>query len=336
MLEEAIVEAKTIKEAAIANAKSILEEAFTPTLMASFANQLNEMEFEEEEMMNGIDEMNDIDEMYDSVDEVDDNFDLEEILRELESNNEELDSDSSLDENLMLEKMDDEDIEELVMQTIKDMIKDGTIAKGPNSDEDEDEDQDEEDIDFSDFDEEDVDTDADGDKKMKMDDEEEVNIDELLKELQFISEEDDEDDDEPANNPKLKAAAERNHEEYSIMKEELKAALKAVNELRTELNEVNLLNAKLLYTNKIFKAKNLTESEKVKVLNTFDKAETVKEVKLVFETLTESFKATAKKSPIKESLGSASKMITTATPKQPIIEVNDAFARMQKLAGLRK
>ncbi len=64
-----------------------------------------------------------------------------------------------------------------------------------------------------------------------------------------------------------------------------------INELRRELNEVNLLNAKLLYTNKIFKAKNLTESEKIKVLNTFDKAETVKEVKLVFETLTESFKA---------------------------------------------
>jgi hypothetical protein len=110
-----------------------------------------------------------------------------------------------------------------------------------------------------------------------------------------------------------------------------------INELRKELNEVNLLNAKLLYTNKIFKAKNLTESEKIKVLNTFDKAETVKEVKLVFETLTESFKATtAKKNPIKESLGSASKTISTATPKQPIIEVNSAFARMQQLAGLRK
>jgi len=108
-------------------------------------------------------------------------------------------------------------------------------------------------------------------------------------------------------------------------------------ELRNELNEVNLLNAKLLYTNKIFKAKNLTESEKIKVLNTFDKAETVKEVKLVFETLTESFKATtAKKNPIKESLGSASKTISTATPKQPIIESNEAFARMQRLAGLRK
>jgi hypothetical protein len=111
-----------------------------------------------------------------------------------------------------------------------------------------------------------------------------------------------------------------------------------INELRNELNEVNLLNAKLLYTNKIFKAKNLTESEKIKVLNTFDKAETVKEVKLVFETLTESFKATtAKKNPIKESLGSASRTISTAAPKQEqIIEVNDAFARMQRLAGLRK
>jgi hypothetical protein len=110
-----------------------------------------------------------------------------------------------------------------------------------------------------------------------------------------------------------------------------------INELRKELNEVNLLNAKLLYTNKIFKAKNLTESEKIKVLNTFDKAETVKEVKLVFETLTESFKVTTtKKNSIKESLGSASKTISTATPKQPIIESNEAFARMQRLAGLKK
>ena len=119
--------------------------------------------------------------------------------------------------------------------------------------------------------------------------------------------------------------------------EEAKEMEDTINELRNELNEINLLNAKLLYTNKIFKAKNLTESEKIKVLNTFDKAESVKEVKLVFETLTESFKATtAKKNPIKESLGSASKTIGTATPKQPIIEANEAFARMQRLAGLKK
>ena len=104
-------------------------------------------------------------------------------------------------------------------------------------------------------------------------------------------------------------------------------------ELRSELNEVNLLNAKLLYTNKIFKAKNLTESEKVKVLSTFDKATTVKETKLVYETLLENFNNKSK-SPIKESLGSASKAMGVAQ-KQPIIETNEVFARMQKLAGIK-
>ena len=104
-------------------------------------------------------------------------------------------------------------------------------------------------------------------------------------------------------------------------------------ELRSELNEVNLLNAKLLYTNKIFKAKNLTESEKVKVLTTFDKATTVKETKLVYETLLESLNNKSKSS-IKESLGSASKPMGV-TQKQPIIETNEVFARMQKLAGIK-
>ena len=106
-----------------------------------------------------------------------------------------------------------------------------------------------------------------------------------------------------------------------------------INELRKELNEVNLLNAKLLYTNKIFKAKNLTESEKIKVLSTFDKATTVKETKLVYETLLENFNNKSKSS-IKESLGSASKAMGIAQ-KQPIIETNEVFARMQKLAGIK-
>jgi hypothetical protein len=102
-----------------------------------------------------------------------------------------------------------------------------------------------------------------------------------------------------------------------------------LNELRNELNEVNLLNAKLLYTNKIFRNKSLTESQKVKVLTAFDKATTKKEVELVYETLVEGLKTTTK-APIKESLGSASKVLGGATSK-PIIE-NDAFARMRELA----
>ena len=114
---------------------------------------------------------------------------------------------------------------------------------------------------------------------------------------------------------------------------ELEEATNTINQLRTELNEINLLNAKLLYTNKIFKAKNLNESQKVKVLSSFDKAKTVSEVKIVFETLNEGLTVKPTNT-IRENLGSASKATVTpkVTTKQPIIESNDAFARMRALA----
>ena len=114
--------------------------------------------------------------------------------------------------------------------------------------------------------------------------------------------------------------------------EELAEAYKTIKALKSELNEINLLNAKLLYTNKIFKSKNLNESQKVKVLSSFDKATTVGEVKLVFETLNEGIKV--KSNLIKENLGSASKSTVTPNVKKPIVESNDAFLRMQKLAGI--
>jgi hypothetical protein len=121
----------------------------------------------------------------------------------------------------------------------------------------------------------------------------------------------------------------------SDVEETLQEALSTIKSLQSELNEINVLNAKLLYTNKIFRNKSLTESQKIKVLTAFDKATSKKEVELVYETLQEGLKvSTVTKSPIKESLGSASKALGGATAK-PIIE-NDAFARMRELAGLRK
>jgi hypothetical protein len=123
------------------------------------------------------------------------------------------------------------------------------------------------------------------------------------------------------------AATEAKHEE------ELAEAMQTIKMLKSELNEINLLNSKLLYTNKIFKAKNLTEAQKVKVLTAFDKAETVKEVKLVFETLNEGLEKAAKKELVRESKGFASKVIGSS-PKQPVVEVNPVFERMKKLAGL--
>jgi hypothetical protein len=119
---------------------------------------------------------------------------------------------------------------------------------------------------------------------------------------------------------------------------ELEEAMTTINEMKGKLQEVNLLNAKLLYVNKVFKANNLTESQKVNVIAAFDKAETVKEVKLVFETVADNVGNKSTKSTIKESkLGMASKATgTTAAKPEVIAEVSDAVLRMQKLAGIIK
>ena len=114
---------------------------------------------------------------------------------------------------------------------------------------------------------------------------------------------------------------------------ELEEAMNTIATLRSELNEVNLLNAKLLYVNKLFKAKNLNEAQKVKVINAFDRAETVREAKNVFDTLNESLNAEKAKSQIKESLSFASKA-SGVSDRQPIMEGNDFVNRMQKLAGI--
>jgi hypothetical protein len=111
-------------------------------------------------------------------------------------------------------------------------------------------------------------------------------------------------------------------------------ALKTVKILKSELNEINLLNAKLLYSNKIFKAKNLNEAQKVKVLGAFDKAETVKEAKIVFETLSESFKS-VRKTVNEGIIGSASKAtLVPKTSKKPIVESDEMVNRFKKLAGI--
>jgi len=119
---------------------------------------------------------------------------------------------------------------------------------------------------------------------------------------------------------------------------ELQEALNTIAEMKGKMQEVNLLNAKLLYVNKVFKANNLTESQKVNVIAAFDKAETVKEVKLVFETVSDNVVGKTSKSTIKEAkLGMASKATgTTASKPEVITEVSDAVKRMQKLAGIIK
>jgi len=116
---------------------------------------------------------------------------------------------------------------------------------------------------------------------------------------------------------------------------ELGEALETVKTLRSELHEINLLNSKLLYTNKIFKAKNLSEAQKVQVLTAFDNAESVKETKLVYETLTSGLNKTDKRELVRENKSFASKTISGTPSKQPVVETNAMVERFQKLAGLK-
>ena len=126
--------------------------------------------------------------------------------------------------------------------------------------------------------------------------------------------------------------------EAETEKMRFKEAMNEINALKIELQEVNLLNAKLLYTNKIFKAKNLTEDKKVKVLKAFDKALDVRQAKTIFETLSEGLINKSTNPTINESIkrGSSSKLIglEPKVTRQPIIESNEVFDRMRKLAGL--
>ena len=129
------------------------------------------------------------------------------------------------------------------------------------------------------------------------------------------------------------------------VEEELEETKAALDTVKTELNEVNLLNSKLLYVNRIFKANNLDESQKLRVVETLDKADSVKEAKLIYETIKDTFNvAKSKKASFKsktqslqEGIGMASKAAGTSTaPKKEIIsESNGMMTRFQKLANIK-
>ena len=344
MLAEAIADAKTLKEMAIANAKAALEETFTPQLKSMLSLKLQEMsdDVNEEEdldeagfgpMINvkGHGNIEDESSLYEMDDENMNEIDLEELLAEIE--NEEIDetlneAEESEEEEteeegepLELEDMTDEDLKEMIADVIADMIEAGELEAG-HGEEGEGEEGDEE-ID------------------MEMDGEEEIDLAELLREIEeetaTVETTATTTETTTATTTDTTATTTVNDTvlaEIETLKAELKDATSIINTLRSDLNEVNLLNAKLLYTNKIFKEKTLNESQKVKVLSSFDKATTVKEVKLVYSTLNEGLKV--KNTPIRENLGRASKSTTTpvVNTKQPIVESNEVFNRMRKLAGL--
>ena len=367
LLKEAIADAKAVRETALANAKIALEEAFTPHLKSMLSKKLQaEMDGEDEEKA---------DEGYYGEDEEEMDEELEPSEIGASDNKEpapeagdtsgigqgpesEGDDEEAGEEDENLEKAPDQPVGEGYGMDDEDEDKKEEGAHMDDEDEDmkeaemEDEDEDLEEVlrqleaemndeddepkeEGAHMDDEDEDMkeemeDEDEDKKEEgahMDDEdkdmdEEIDLDEIIKAL--TEEEGMEDEDEEEKN-----------EEMEDEDSELEEYKKTVLYLKDKLSEVNLLNAKLLYTNKLFRSRNVTEEQKMKVIEQFDRAANVREVKLVYSTFAESMKRKSVNESAKRVSQASKPTASTQPKKKPIIGENTDFkSRMKKLANI--
>ena len=310
LLKEAIADAKAVRETAIANAKLALEEAFTPKLQSMLskkieeeAEDMDEDELEEQSDSSGLGKGDN------KVDQADGD-DYEKAETEKSSA-----APGSEDGNLkVVDKLtegeddmdEDEDPEEM-----HDMEEDLDLEEIIRELEEEDDDEKTE-----------MAYKEDEDMEETEDMDEDIDLDEIIKSLQEEDEDDDKNEDEDP-------------EEMAMKKEEeLEEAYSTIRSLKATINEVNLLNAKLLFSNKLFKSHNLTEGQKMKIIETLDRAQNTREVKLVYSTLAESLSSGAtKKATIKEGIASRPTK-STAPAKEVIVETNQFSGRMKKLAGL--
>jgi hypothetical protein len=316
LLKEAIADAKAVKETALANAKIALQEAFQPRIKKMLENELMN-ELEDDDMMD--DEMDG--EMDGEMDDMNMDVDVTKKPRSV-GVGVDLDMDGSYD------------IE-------------GELGAGADSMEDE-----------FDYDAMEMGDEAGSEEEvipLDTADDMDMDLDEIIRELDGDLGE--EEDVAAINAGMYESAssieelieailAEEEYEEEEEMmtpdaelKAELDEAYKTVSHLKNVINEVNLLNAKLLYTNKLFRNFELSESQKMKVIESFDRAANTREAKLVFSTIAESFKKPrAVKRIVKESKPMASRPVSTTAPSKRttriITEGFEQADRWKKLAGL--
>ncbi|MBT8327204.1 MAG: hypothetical protein KJP21_05740 [Bacteroidia bacterium] len=239
--------------------------------------------------------------------EEEDELDLESIIRELEAELSEDDDEEEFEdeeggEEVFVGAGDDEGVSD---------IEDEPVADMGMEDDDE--------------------MEMESDDEMEMDsDEDEIDLDEILREMGYGDDEEEVEEE----------VSEAETEAIAVKEAELEEAYKVIKSLKGTINEVNLLNAKLLYSNKLFRNYEMTNEQKMKVVETLDRTANVREVKLVFATLAESMKYnnnTPKKRVKKITESFASDVVKSTAPKKEIIsESNDMAKRFQELANIRK
>ena len=351
LFEGAIAEAKSVREVAILNAREALEESLTPHIKELLAAKLQEMEEEgglEEEMSEDEEVVEEAEE--DDTDSEDEEEDDDE--EEAEDDAEESEDDAEMDTEVDDEEV---DLDNLTVSDLQDMIRDIIAQEMPAG---------------AMGDEDDMGMDTDMDMDMDMDtepgmdggmddmvalddepDDENIDLEELMREIDNLtyegkkggrkkSSKKDEEEDK-----KAKAKSKKEKLEEVKLRREIKEARAAVRYMKKQLSEVNLLNSKLLYLNRVMKQNNLTESQKAHVISTFDRAQTVKEVKLVYETFNSTFdkqkvRTNTSSKFVKEHRAFASKPIGKSTKPENMLnegvvgEPSEQIKRMQKLAGI--
>lgn len=353
ILKEAIADAEKIRTVAFQNAKLALEEAFQPRLQQMISAKIKEEIGDEDETND--EEIETSSTEIESQEDNEDGEDNEESVEIPIGDDDETTDNVSVstdpetgDTNVDIQGEPDEEIN-LTIDGEEIEIK---------SDEDEDgemnidiEDDDEE-IDVDNIDSEPVDEDIDINIDLEDDlsdedgssDEDDIDIDleddETDDELQEenTSYEIEEDEDEPVEEVK------KIENELTETKIQLNKAYEVVGILREKLNEINLLNSKLLYSNKIFRSYALNNDAKTKIIESIDRAKNVREAKLIYQTLTETIATKSEKRAQKPFVKAiveniASTKIAPTKPSKKIINENvDPYEairkRNQKLAGI--
>ena len=338
LLKEAIADAKAVRATALANAKAALEEAFQPKLEAMLAEKLKNEIAEESTVAetSAMDETT-ISEENDSVEITDE--ELNEILAELEG---ELEEGSQVDPNVPVAPapvpapvdaaapapapvapapVDAAPVAPAPapVDPTAQAPSPAPVAEGESEDEI---------VDLQEL------LDSLNEEEITEGEEGEEEVDESI-----VNEEKEEDKEEEKVDEKIE-----DEKVDESLETQLNEAMETVQYLRDQLNEVNLLNAKLLYTNKLFNSFNLDQKQKLKVVETFDLAKSIREVKLSYTILSESYslggsvvkKTNTTAKTITEGLASKP-VASTAPAKELIVENSNVMAsRFQKLAGIKK
>ena len=135
----------------------------------------------------------------------------------------------------------------------------------------------------------------------------------------------------------LKKAVKDLQEQVKAEKKKSKNLTVTASKIAKKLEEVNLSNAKLLYTNRVLSSASLNERQKIKIVEAISSAQSVEEAKVLYETLQSTVESTSRRSP--KSLSEAvsrSSMPFLSSRKQENKSADPSLERMQRLAGIVK